>query len=99
MAVANALLWQKIVSIRIRLLVVLRCVSRVPVEHQVGRSNRSKHLGSFCGSCGIAARLIFKDQNYTFLTRLFPGVTQFFIHSPAIWCLRIDAPKIAESAP
>src|SRR5260370_20945821 len=33
MTVANAILWQEIVSIRIGLLITLRCISRIPVEH------------------------------------------------------------------
>src|SRR5881392_2270947 len=73
---------------------MLGCVSWIPIEHQVGSSYRSKHLGGFCRSRRIASRLIFENQNHVFFRRFFGGVPQLFIHSRSIRPLIIQPPKI-----
>src|SRR6266481_7420738 len=94
MTVTNAIFWQEIVSIRIRLLILLRRVSRVPIEQQIRRSNRSKHLGCFRRSCGITSGLILENQNHILLRRFFGGVPQLFVHSRSISPLIIQSPEI-----
>src|SRR5260370_41465038 len=94
MTVTNAIFWQEIVSIRIRLLILLRRVSRVPIEQQIRRGNRGKHLGCFRRSCGITSGLIFEDQNHILLRRFLGGVPQLFVHSRSIRPLIIQPPEI-----
>src|SRR5436190_19930023 len=68
-AVPDAILRQEVVSTRVRLLIMLRCVSRIPIEHYVGRSNRSKHLSGFRARRGIASRLGFQYPDHVFFRR------------------------------
>src|SRR6266571_3809105 len=97
MAVANAILWQEFISIRIRLFILLRCVSRIPVEHKIRGRDGTKNFGCFSPGRGVASRLIFENQNHIFLGRLFSGTPQFFIDGRAIRRLIIKPPEIEEA--
>ena len=97
MTVANALLWQEIISIRIRLLIMLRCVSRVPVEHKIRGRNGAENFGCLSSGRGVAGRFIFENQNHIFGGRLFSGTPQFFIDGRAIRRLIIKPPEIEEA--
>ncbi len=63
MAVPDAVLWQQIVTIRIGPFFSGReGVARVPVQHEMRRWNRSKHLGRFRSSGSVTAHFIFQDE-------------------------------------
>src|SRR5882762_583418 len=94
MAVANAILRQEIVSIRVRFLIMFGRVPWVPIEQEVGTSNSSKNFGSFGRSRGIASRLIFENQNHILLGCFFSRVLQLFIHGRPIGRLVIEPPEI-----
>src|SRR5690242_19367262 len=59
MAVANAFLWQEIVPIRKRFFAALRSVSRIPIEHEIGRRDCRKNFDGLSRSRGIASGLVF----------------------------------------
>src|SRR6266478_724179 len=97
MAVANAILRQEIVSIRVGLLTPLCRVSWIPVKHQIGSRDRAKNFGCFSGRRGIARRFIFENENHIFLRCFFCSVAQFFIHGRAIRSLILEAPEIEKA--
>jgi len=60
----------------------VRRVSWVPIEQEVGTSNSSKNFGSFGRSRGIASRLIFENQNQSFLAAFQPRSATFHSWPP-----------------
>src|SRR5258707_4200627 len=97
MAVANALFWKEIVSIRKRLLTVFRGVPGVTVEQQIAEWNRLEDLSCFGRGRSIASGLIFENKNDVFLSRFSGGLAQFFIHGRPKRSPIIEPPEIKEA--
>src|SRR5260370_1498408 len=97
MTVSNSILRHDIISIRVGLLIMLCCVSRVPIEHEIGGCNCAKHLGSFGPCCRISRTFIFENQNHILLGRSFSRISQFFVDGRAIRSLIVEPPEIEET--
>src|SRR5260370_27613452 len=97
MTVPDSMLRQEIVSIRVRLLIMLCCVSGVPIEHEIGGCNYAKNLGGFGPCCRITRTFIFQNQNHILLGRFFRGISQFFIDGRAMRTLIVEPPEIEQT--
>src|SRR5260370_20053449 len=58
-AVTNAVFGQKIIAVGIRRLTAGRGISRIPVEHEIGRLYGMQNLGSVGPRCRIETRISF----------------------------------------
>src|SRR6267154_6134804 len=93
-AVTNAVFGQKIIAVGIRRLTAGRGISRIPVEHEMGRLYGTQNLGSFGPRGGIETGIIFQKQDNTLLARFVGGLQQPFIYGSTIWNLILQPPEV-----
>src|SRR5260370_32615769 len=78
-AVTNAVFGQKIIAVGIRRLTAGRGISRIPVEHEIGRLYGMQNLGSFGPRGGISTGIIFPEQDNTFLVTFVAVLHHHFV--------------------
>src|SRR5260370_42466252 len=93
-AVTNAVFGQKIIAVGIRRLTVGRGISRIPVEHEIGRLHGMQNLGSFGPRGGIETGIIFQKQDNTLLSRFVGGLQQLVIYGSTICNLFLHPPEV-----
>src|SRR3984885_7895804 len=94
LSVANPVLGQKVVAIRKGFFPAGSGVSRIPVQHEMGRLDRLQNPGSLRPGGGIEAGIIFQKQGDALLTRCVGRSQEFLVDRPAIRLLVIQAPEI-----
>src|SRR5258708_31399554 len=94
MHVADTILGQKIVAIRIRSLAAFTGIAGIPIEQQVRRLDRLQRPRSFGAGAGIARHLIFQHQRDALLAGFAGGIEQFGVNVFAIWRLIVKPPEI-----
>ena len=87
MAVADPFLRQKIVAIRKRLFAAGGGVSRIPVQHEIGRLDRVQNLCRLSSRGCIEAGVVFQQQRDSFLAR-FVGRLQEFLGLAGVVLIR-----------
>src|SRR5579859_633372 len=94
MAMADAILRQQMVAVRVRNLAATRGVTGIPIKHEGWRRHGGKNLRCFSASSGVAREFIFENEDHPLLGGGVCRFRQFRVNRRTIGSLLFKAPEI-----
>src|SRR5207237_10880732 len=94
MHVADPVLWEQLVSVRIWDLTAHRSIAWVPIPHKISRLHRVERARQFRAGCGVASMFVFKNTDDALLAAFFGNLAQLVIYRRAIGCLVVEPPEV-----
>src|SRR5215467_14511828 len=96
---SNAALGQQIVSVWVGNLASFRCVSRIPVQHEMRRLDGLESPRALCAGGGVARHLVLHHQRDASLASLVSCLEKLGVNRPAMGSLILQAPKVEAPHP